>query len=132
MIGIGSRLHTTSKRDKPEVRRAQNDDVHRLIVVRPDQRVRNSGSQLVTDGAELLGSVHRHDADITVRVVKHKIITRKSSPSGVIGRTIASKFSNGFEIFSAHRREANATSLGLQTQQPGGGSTQNCDTVIVT
>ena len=92
-------IATAPGRGDPEARRAQDDDVRRLIVVRPDQRVRKSGSQLVTDGVELLRLVYRHDADITVRVVKHKIVTHKSSPFGVIGRIIASNSAMDLRYF---------------------------------
>jgi hypothetical protein len=48
---------------------SQDDNVDRLVVIRPDQRLGDAGPQLMIDGVELLGPVHRDDGDIAVRLV---------------------------------------------------------------
>lgn len=52
-----------------------------MVVIGTDQRIRDSGPQLMTDGVELLRPVHRDDADITVRILKHEVVAHRYSPS---------------------------------------------------
>jgi hypothetical protein len=55
--------------------------VDRLVVICPDQRLGHAGPQLVIDGVELLGPVHRDDGDTAVRLVLHEIVGHASSPA---------------------------------------------------
>ena len=67
----------------------------RLVVIRPDQRLGDCGPQLMIDGVELLGPVHRDDGDIAVRLVLHEIVGHASSPACSIGN-------NGGDSAPAH------------------------------
>jgi hypothetical protein len=60
---------------------SQDDNVDRLVVVRLDQSLGDGSPQLMIDGVELLGPVHRDDGDIAVRLVLHEIVGHASSPA---------------------------------------------------